>query len=243
LASMVVHGWSLRLLGRWELRRGAEFFDVGARQQRLLAVLALFGPRPRAYLANLLWPDSSEAHAAGSLRTCVFEVSHRLPGVIVNNAGPVALDEAVDVDVAHLRRLISEIHAHEAPAESVDPIDVLFDADLLPGWYEDWIVYAQEGLAQDRLFALETLAQRHLDDGEADLAIRAAAAAIAIEPLRESAYLLLVRGHLLAGNYASAIRAHDRIRDLLEQELGVAAAPMFDELLAHARPSVRPAPH
>ena len=239
---MVVHGWSLRLLGRWELRRGAELFDVGARQQRLLAVLALFGPRPRAYLANLLWPDSSEAHAAGSLRTCVFEVSHRLPGVIVNNAGPVALDETVDVDVAHLRRLISDIHAHRPPAESVDPIDVLSDADLLPGWYEDWIVYAQEGLAQDRLCALETVAQRHLDAGEADPAIRAAAAAIAIEPLRESAYLLLIRGHLLAGNYASAIRAHERIRDLLEQELGVAAAPMFDELLAHARPSVRPTP-
>ena len=120
---------------------------------------------------------------------------------------------------------------------------MLSDADLLPGWYEDWIVYAQEGLAQDRLFALETVAQRHLDAGEADLAIRAAAAAIAIEPLRESAYLLLVRGHLLARNYASAIRAHERIRDLLEQELGVAAAPMFDELLAHARPSLRPTPH
>lgn len=239
MGSTISMRWSLRLLGSWELRRGTEYVDVSVRQQRFLAALAILGPRSRGYLASLLWPDSSETHAAGSLRTCMFEVSHRLPRLIRSTTAAVALEDDVDVDIDLVRRIIREIHATHDTAMSIDPVDALSDADVLPGWYEDWIDFAREQLAQERLSALETLALSHLERENADLAIRAANAAVAIEPMRESAHLLLVRGHLLAGNYASATSAHQRIKRRLEHELGVAATPQFEELLANARPDIR----
>jgi DNA-binding SARP family transcriptional activator len=148
----------------------------------------------------------------------------------------LALCDDVAVDVAAVRRLIDEIRTNNDATGPIDAVQTLAGADLLPGWYDDWIVYAQESLAQDRLAALETLARCHLDRGEADGAVRAAGSAIAIEPLRESAHLLLVRGHLLAGNYASAVRAQEHIRSLLWDELGVDLDPLFDEIVARARP-------
>ena len=238
MGSTIAGGWSLRLLGRWELLQGAEVVRVGSRQQRLLTVLGLRGPLSRGGAAGLLWPDTSETRSSGSLRTCVYEIAHRHPGVMVSTSERLALGDDVAVDVAAVRRLIDEIRANHDATGPIDAVQTLAGADLLPGWYDDWIIYAQEALAQDRLAALETLARCHLERGEADGAIRAAGSAIAIEPLRESAHLLLVRGHLLAGNYASAVRAQEHIRRLLWDELGVDLDPLFDELVTRARPSV-----
>ncbi len=236
VVSTVTVKWELQLLGSWELRRGAQPVEVGARQQRFLAALALLGQRSRSYLAAVLWPESSEARAAGSLRTCMFEVSHQLPHLIRTTNGTLALEDDVSVDVGAVRRLIHEIHTSGAVADPLDAVDLLAVADLLPGWYEDWIVFAQERLTQERLAALEHLATVSLERDDPALAIRAANAAVAIEPLRESAHLLLVRAHLHAGNYASAHQAHLRVQDMLERELGVGVSPRFRELLASARP-------
>ncbi|MFD4422235.1 BTAD domain-containing putative transcriptional regulator [Agromyces sp. NPDC058484] len=226
-------GWELRLFGSWGLARDAEPVDVGLRQQRLIAALALLGPRSRRHLASLLWPESSEVHAAGNLRTCLFEVSHQLPALIRRNAGSVAMSEGVSVDVDALRRLVRGLASNGDASTRADLVDALSGADLLPDWYEDWVVFEQERWTQERLSALDVFAEHSIARGDPDPAIRAAMAAIAIEPLRESAHLRLVEGHLLAGNHVAAAIAYRRLRDDLERELGVEPSSRFAELLAH----------
>ena len=44
----------LKLLGSWRLRRGGAVLYVAARQQRLIAALAIRGPRLRSYLVGLI---------------------------------------------------------------------------------------------------------------------------------------------------------------------------------------------
>jgi SARP family transcriptional regulator, regulator of embCAB operon len=225
-------GWELNLLGYWQLRLNGQPQDVGSRQQRLISALALLGSRSRTFLSDLLWPDSPESQAAGNLRASVFRVSHQLPNLVQASPGSLALNPQVSVDVHRVRALMREIEAGSTPSSMpIDAIDSLRSADLLPGWYEDWVLFEQERLRQQRLDALEALARRCLERGDTNSAKDAATAAIAIEPLRESAHLLLVRSHLAEGNRASATRVFHELRNRLRLELGISPGHAFNQLL------------
>lgn len=236
MTSTSVAGWDLHLLGGWQLSRDGAWVDVASRQKRLISAVALVGAHPRAYFASLLWPDSSEAHATGSLRTTLFETTRQLPSLVRVGAGSIALADDVTIDVDEVTSLIRSIHTDRSYHPADTAVDRIEAADLLPGWYEDWVIFAQERLTQQRISALELLAASSLENGDSDLAIRAAEAAIAIEPLRESSYLLLMRAHLLAGNRVLAAHTYRRIEELLDGELGVAPSPEFAALLTELRP-------
>jgi DNA-binding SARP family transcriptional activator len=222
--------WSLGLLGHWHLCCDSIDVDVGIRQQRCIAALALRGPRSRGNLASLLWPDSSEAHAAGSLRTCLFEISHRLPALVRARSGVVELDD-VTVDVDGVHRLIHEIELTGGALTGADAVDALAGADLLPGWYDDWVVFEQERLMHRRLAALDAIAEAALARGDPAQAVQSAEAAVALEPLRESSHLLLMRGHLQAGNRIAAYRTYELLQDRLDRELGIEPSHEFADLL------------
>src|SRR3954454_3030726 len=94
--------WELQLIGGWRLRHAGRYLKVGPRQQRLIAALALLGSRPRPFLAGLLWPDSTDAQASGSLREALWTVSRQLPGLISNDAGRLELADTVRTDLAEV---------------------------------------------------------------------------------------------------------------------------------------------
>jgi DNA-binding SARP family transcriptional activator len=93
--------------------------------------------------------------------------------------------------------------------------------ELLPGWYDDWVMVEAEDWRQLRLHALETLAGRLVDEERFGDAAASALAAVRAEPLRETARGALIRVHLAEGNQSEAIREYDRYRDLLLTELGL----------------------
>ena len=65
-------GW-LSLLGAFELSFDGRTVDLPTPAQRLLAYLAIEDrPLQRGYLAAALWLDSTDAHAAGSLRSALW---------------------------------------------------------------------------------------------------------------------------------------------------------------------------
>ena len=219
--------WHLSLLGAWRLRRGSTAVTVASREQRLLACLGLFGCRHRSFLAGLLWPKSSESQAAGNLRTTVWCISHTFPHLVNTGADTLELDESVHVDSRALQRQVATIQTQPQAQIPGTYVEVLGRADLLPGWYDDWVIFEQERFRQLRLGALELLARQHLAAGEPARAVDAALSAAGIEPLRESAHLLLVQAHLGAGNRAAAVRAYTMFADRLYDELGV---PPSDQL-------------
>ncbi|MFO7689275.1 MAG: transcriptional regulator, partial [Cryobacterium sp.] len=178
--------WDLRLLCCWQLRRNGERVEVGARQKRLITALALLGARPRHFLAGLLWPDSSEPQAAGNLRASLFRISHDLPR-LVQPADPLELCDGVAVDLQRVHRLIAAVLVLDSPQHDHDVLpsdtsDVLRAAELLPGWYEDWVLREQDRLQQQRVEALEALARHHLQSRDLTAAMDAARAATVLDP-------------------------------------------------------------
>lgn len=223
--------WHLQLLGTWALHCDGEAVQVPHRAQRLITALALLDPRPRAYLAGLLWPDSTEEQSAGNLRNCVWKISHDFPGLLDRQKDPLLLRRDLVVDVHLLTRVFDPVGVFPGPPYSAASIELLGRAELLPGWYDEWLLSTQERVRQIRVGALERMAEISLAQGHVGTAIEAALAAAEIEPLRESAHRLLMQGHLAAGNRATAYRVYDRLHCRLDHELGILPSPELKDLI------------
>jgi DNA-binding SARP family transcriptional activator len=232
--------WSLRLLGCWQLHCGNDAVYVGARQQRLITLLALQGTQSRRSVAARLWPDSSSARAGANLRASLFKISHEQPGMIQGSVDTIGLDPSVEVDVISLRSALDDVLKAGVDAGVVAVLTAdLAAAELLPGCSDDWVLSAQERLDQQRLLVLESASRRCLQAGDVDRAVEVATLAVQMAPLRESAYRLLMEAHLGAGNRALAARVYQQLCDTLSDELGVAPCVQFDELVsARTQPRV-----
>ncbi|MGH8828536.1 MAG: AfsR/SARP family transcriptional regulator [Jiangellaceae bacterium] len=204
---------------------------MNGREQRLLALLALQGIRVRRYIAGTLWPDSTENHALASLRATICRVRHARPGLLIADGMAVGLDTRLRVDVDDVTMYAT--HAIEEP-ETVDVSAATYRlgrGDLLPGWYDDWVLSERERLQEIRIRALESLTEHSLRRGDTGSAMAAAVAAIAVDPLRESAHRALITVHLAAGNNADAVQEFRRYRRTLRHEFGLAPSQHMVELM------------
>jgi DNA-binding SARP family transcriptional activator len=200
--------------------------------QRLIAHLSLCRRPTRAAVAGALWPDVPEDHAHGSLRSALWRVQKLVPGLVDVSNGALGLGSGVRVDVWEFRDWAQRTLDPNADVDGAMAPESALAGELLPGWYEDWVLLERERLRQLRLYALEMLAEKLARAGRRGEAVQAACAAVRAEPLRESAHRALVRVHLAEGNAAEALRAYRCFRDLLAHELGVAPTEHMEELMS-----------
>jgi DNA-binding SARP family transcriptional activator len=215
-------GWRLRLLHAFELSSHAVPLELPVGAQRLLALLALLGrPAHRLYLAGVLWPDSSEQHANGSLRSALWRLRASAPGTVIAVGTRLALSPSVRVDFHEVIQRAHRLVEGEAEVggKSIDP--AVLTHELLPDWYDDWLSADRERLRQLQLHALEALSKRLRARADYSQAIEMANMAVAAEPTRESARRELIEAHLAEGNVDEALRQFNLFRELLVRELGV----------------------
>lgn len=200
--------------------------------QRLLAFLALH-PRPllRPYVAGTLWPETSEERAHASLRSALWRL-HGCGYRLVEASGPrLKLGTVVTVDLQASEALARRV-LDEADEDAIVADPSLLFADLLPDWYEDWVLLEQERFRNLRLRSLETLCDRLMRAGRLGQAFEVGLAALAAEPLRESAHRALVRIHLAEGNAGEALRQYRLCRRLLGEKLGIGPSEQMERLVS-----------
>jgi DNA-binding SARP family transcriptional activator len=240
-SSIADHLWSLELFDSWRLSRTGTVHEMRTREQRLVALLALHGTRRRSYLAGILWPDSTEAHAGANLRATTCRIDQIAPGLLSHDRQDVALSTNLRVDVRefvdYVWRLSGTRQSHGVSGDEITTcLPLLLHGDLLPGWYDDWVIYERARLQQLRVQALELTAGWLLKQGDVAAALVAASAAVAIEPLRESAQRMLIRVHIHDGNYYAAIRDYHDFHSRMLRELGIAPS---DQMQALVNPILR----
>jgi len=192
--------------------------------QRLVAYLALRDTAfHRRRLANFLWLDISEDRAFGNLRSTLWRLGKRAPGIIDCDKERLCLSPNVSVDVHDALDVARTLLSAEASTvRRYQREDVaLLSADLLPDWSEDWVIVERERVRQVRLHSLEALCRTLMDSGDYCGAVEAALAAVAGEPLRETATHVLVEVHLREGNVVEALRQYAQYSSLLRHELGI----------------------
>ncbi len=204
---------------------------------RLLVLLAVRRrPAPRRTVAATLWPGAGEARAGGNLRSAIWRL--RSCGVAVaETAAGLTLGPDITTDLAALTGWAARVTGDQPPIDGdlTVPDDVDAALDLLPGWYDDWVIVERERVRTCVLHALEQVSRRLSATGRHAQAVDAAIAAVGADPLRESAQRALIGAHLAEGNLAEAQRTFRGYRDLLVAELGVAPSPALWRLIAAAR--------
>jgi DNA-binding SARP family transcriptional activator len=204
--------------------------------QRLVAYLSLSRRSARTAIAGHLWPDVPEDHAHGSLRSALWRLQKTAPGLLHVWGDTLSLAEGVEVDVRDLIAWARRVSDSHAGIDDLTSTPERLHGELLPGWYDDWVLLERERLRQLRMYALEDLAQRLADAGRYGEAVQSALAAIRAEPLRESAHRTLIRVHLAEGNLREAARAYDCFRAVLADELGVLPSRRMSELVSNLPP-------
>jgi SARP family transcriptional regulator, regulator of embCAB operon len=230
--------FQLNLFQRWQLLCGQTEVHVASRQQRLIAALALFGPRNRRYMSGLLWPDSPEARALESLRVSMHLISRQAPGLLVNGGSVLSLVDSLSVDLHQCREQVRNCERSGSSADEDACLSHVLRADLLPGWYEDWVILEQNRLRNLRLRVLVRHARQWLEQEEAEKAADAAGSALELEPLQESCVGLLMRAELQQGNRARAVNTFENFKARLTAELGVSPSPHLTQLAAGIRGSL-----
>ena len=216
--------------------------DLPRAVQRLVAHLCLARRTTRTAVAGRLWPDVPEDHAHGSLRSALWRLNRVAPGLVETSGGALRLAADVRVDVRDLTDWARRATAPPAGPGDVAVPDPALLGDLLPVWYDDWVLLERERLRQLRMQALEAVAARLASLGRFCEALETAHTAIRAEPLRESAHRTVVGVHLAEGNLAEAVRAFEFFRTMLEEELGVPPSERITRLVQHVLRSRRGLP-
>ena len=229
-----MHGMLVAVLGSFQLLRAGHAVNMSPGAERLLAFVALHSqPVARLVVAGTLWSEVSERRAYATLRSSLSRLDPVARRALRVDPVAVRLADEVAVDLQDARALAHRLLGPAAtPSEdlSLAAIEAL-SRDLLPGWYEDWVLLEAEDWRQLRLHALEALADRLTAAGRFGEGAIAARAAIRADPLRESARACLIRIHLTEGNQSEALREFERFSHLLKAELCLTPTPQLRRLV------------
>lgn len=211
----------LRLLGAFELKIDGVQRALPLSCQRVIAFLAS-GEAPvlRRFVAGTLWAGATETRAASNLRTALWRLGSDRDRLLSASRTTLALHPEVSVDLAAEtdRWRAAEAGAPDLQSDATGALEY----ELLPDWYDDWLIGRQERWRQVRLHALESASRHHASARRYGLAIEFGLTAVAIDPLRESAHRAVIEAHLAEGNRAAAVRQFETFSSLLSSELGVA---------------------
>lgn len=225
---------SLSLLRSFELRLDGDTVGVPFSAQRVVAFLGLNpGRLARIFVAGHLWIDASEERAAAALRTALWRLGLPANRLVCCEGQSLSLNPGVEIDVvasSRVARALLDDGSPQVPANAL--ADLRDSGELLPDWYDDWVLVERERHRQLRLHALERLSARLSAEGRYASAVEASLAAIASEPLRESAHRGLIAVHLAEGNRVEALRQYRACCRLLDRDLKIGPSPALQSLIA-----------
>lgn len=245
----------LRILGALEMTVHGETVAVPARVERaILASLAIRvgRPIPADLLAEDVWGGHPPPTWRKGVHVGVSRLRRRLESVHTDAAAVVVTATngyALDLDPAHLdavrleraaesgRRLLTEGRADEAHAALSDGL-ALWRGQPLQEIAESPSARGEIArLHEVRASLIDRYHEATLEQGDVDTVIGRLEASLVEDPLRERRWTLLMLALYRAGRQNDALRAFQRARTVLADELGLEPGPelrqMEAAILAH----------
>jgi DNA-binding SARP family transcriptional activator len=225
---------AILLFGEPRVICGGAQLKVPEGSKKLLAFVALSTGRvDRRHAAGMLWPMGSDHHAAGSLRSALWRLNSAGINVLESDKCTLSLRRrTVVVDVSIVCDWAARLVSGSATQDDLVVANWCGDTlDLLPAWYDDWVIFERERIRQRLLHALEALSRRLVAFGRPTEAVDAAIWAVSVDPVRESANRILIEAHLAEGNLIEASRAYQRYCDIVRRELDVGPSKQLISLI------------
>ena len=258
---------SVALLGTPQIRHNGQPVVFSTRKsEALLIFLAVEGGfHSRERLTALLWPESDEKHARGSLRSALVFLRQALAKSQEHHSAPHLLVERTLLSLAEGAERELDIHALREAAELArgaarlpvyELVPRLRDAasryrgDFLEGFslsdppdFDDWVSQQRESWHRPAGLVFDRLSHALFDGGELLETVDVASRWVALDPVNEAAHHCLIRAQV-AGNWAAALRSYQAYRAILAEELGAEPGPEIKALsgLIRRRAVIRSAP-
>lgn len=218
--------------------------------QSLLAYLLVYRDRAhsRSVLATLFWGESDEARAHANLRNALYALRQTLEGphrrfgaFLITEGGAVRFNPHSDysLDVKEFEEKLEAAQDTSGPqhAALLEETVALYRGDLLPGFYDDWVLIEQEHLKELYLYALKELAAYYTEQKDYSHAIAWARRALAISPLQEDLHRAVMQLYALTGDRAAALRQYAECKVTLQKELNATPLPetqaLYERILHH----------
>ena len=228
--------YEIQLFGRLEVRtRGVRLtgHDFGGDKPRqILALLALRGDMHGSELSELLWCGRPPANHQATVEGYVSLLRHRLDpagdtrdsAITTRDGGYALVSERVRVDVARFDELVAAASGRPA-GRALRPLTAaahLAGRPLLEDVeHPEWAAEAREQYRARLVTTLLDAGGLALAAGEARKALELAGRAVEIDPIAERGWAITMGAHRSLGDRFAALRAYDRCRRRLADQLGV----------------------
>lgn len=236
----------VRLLGGFGIASGKQSIALPSRPaQSLFAYLALNAGTSyrREKLAGMLWPDSTDEAARDYLRHALWRIRKALEGagearhlqaddltIRIEPSADLSLDCAIVKGAAQIREADGLMQALEA-----------YGGELLPGFYDEWVVLEREHLQAVFEREMERLLALLQESGRWAEVLEWAEKWIALGQRPEPAYRALMLAHAANGDISKVAATYERCVKSLK-DFGVEPSEqtrtLYAEIKAGKRPSV-----
>ena len=189
--------------------------------QSLFAYLILHPdiPHSRERVANQLWPEAGPGRGARNLSNLLYRLKQLLGPTWFNTDGET-------LTLRTTPELWVDVHTFEqltqtASVEALQQAAALYQGDLLPTLYDDWLLPHRERLRETYLTTLLKLADLAETAQQPETALTHYRQLLTADPLREDAARGQMRCLALLGRFPDALAAFTALEQTLQTELGV----------------------
>ena len=227
-----------RILGSLEVVEAGTPLPLGGHRQRaVLARLLLDANRvvPTDSLIDALWGDDPPATSVKTLQKYLSELRKVLGSRLrTDPAGYVVT--ADDLDASRLERLVADARRArsagdlEGAAAQLAAARALWRGPVLADFDESFVAAERARLDELRVAAAEQQLELDLALGRHREATGELSELVGAYPLRERLWSLLMLALYRSGRQADALRAYERVRRLLREELGLDPSPELRQL-------------
>jgi WD40 repeat protein/DNA-binding SARP family transcriptional activator len=235
----------IRLLGQFDVRLDGKRIVISSRAgQSLLAYLAMTAgtPHRREKLAGTLWPDSSEENARKNLRQELWRIRKAIPSQSLSAENDYLLSDEYTITFNRSADYWLDVAILERP--DLDPQTLtsslsLYQGELLPGFYDDWVVFERERIQSLFESKMERLVEQ-LVEAERWTAVQEQCERwLALGTAPEPAYRALMLSYSARGDMAKVSSVYQRCIDDLHDRFGVEPSTethaLYNGLLKGAR--------
>ncbi len=196
-------------------------------------------PVPRSYLADLFWPDKTEARGRGNLSRVLHNISTLLPGCLEANRHHVQFQPAqiLQIDIDIFDELVSL-----GDAESLAAAAELYRGEFMSGFYlddcpevETWLVTERTHWSQRIARVLRRLVTYHTQHHQYERGLEFARRHLALDPWREEVHRQVMTLLAFRGQRSAALAQYEACRRILAEELSIEPGPETTALYERIR--------